>query len=320
MSSAAFPCRWLLVLAAVALSAAACGGPELVLSPDPARGVAGADGPFGVLTASRTVRVRGDEPLVTHLAVPTRDGEAPSRGPAAILIHGGFVDATRSAWLAAHLASRGLVVAVPENALGLAFFSPGNAPEMLDALRRDAATHDELLENAVDDGPALVAGHSLGGVVASSVWHTQPAQFSHLALFASIPNPDEDVGERTDGRVLSLAGGGDGRIGVDEVVAGAEQFRAPTTVAVVDTMTHFQWVDDVTESEIESDAEPAEDTDEVRARALVLIDALAADLRGEPTVELADGTRVSPAELLESPSLWPAGLALPARDDEGGAP
>lgn len=279
--------------------------PELVLLPDPTRGLElGEDGPYGVLLERRTARVRGDEPMGVTIAIPTLDGETPHRAPPALIIQGGLVDATRYTWMARHLASRGLVAVMPEHPLALAFFSTGNGLEALDVVRKASQRGGDFLEGAVASARGLVLGHSLGGVVAGSLWREAHGELSHLAMLASIPNPADDMGAVQGGRVVSVTGAADARIPPAEVLDGARVFSVPTQVAVVAGMTHYQWVDDVTEAEIESDAPPIADTAAVRRLGMFLVDALAQ--------HLIEGS----SDVLDAPRAWPAGL-VPAA---GGAP
>lgn len=306
LAARALPVRALTALCAVVLASSPLGcapPPDLVLEPDPARGAAlGEEGPFGVLVERRTARVRGDEPLSLVVAVPTMDGETPHRAPPALIIQGGLVEAARYEWIARHLASRGLVAILPSHGLDLAFFSTGNGLEALDVVRRASRRSGDFLEGAVASSRGLVLGHSLGGVVGTALWLDNPGELSHLVLLASIPNPSDDVGALSGGRVLSVAGGADGRITTDEVVEGAASFTASTRVAVVAGMTHYQWVDGVTETERDSDAPITVDTAATRRLGMFLVDAMVADL--------VEGH----SDVLDLPSIWPAGLAPPPGD------
>jgi predicted dienelactone hydrolase len=278
--------------------------PTLLLPHDDARtGVFGEDGAFGALLVEHTFRVRGDRGLDADIVAPTVDDVDVADGPFApvLLVQGGAVSVERYHWLAQHIASRGFVVVAPHHALDLAFFSQGDGLDALRALSRLSDDDDSALAGRVARAPALAIGHSLGGVVASNAFAEDTGGVTHLVLLAAVPNPGVDVG-RTDGRVLSVAGGNDGLIPVDEVVEGAAEFAATTTVAVVEGMTHFQLTDEPTDENLRREGTRADvDTDVARRRALTLVDAMLADLEGD----------VLAAAVLDDPARWPEGVVLP---------
>lgn len=290
----------------VLLASLACAPePALLLGHDASRvGAPGDDGPHGSLLLSRAFRVRGDRVVDTDVIAPTDDDATVARGPfpPVLLVQGGSVTVERYHWLATHIASRGFVVVAPHHALDLAFFSQGDGLDALTALRRASDNDgDGDLGGRVDDGPALSIGHSLGGVVASNAFAGDEGGVTHLVLLSAVPNPGVDV-SRPTGRVLSVAGGNDGLIDVDEVKDGAAGFRATTTVARVDGLTHFQLTDDPTDENLEREgATSTLSVAEARRRALFLVDAMLADLRRDP-----EGAR-----LLDDPATWPEGVVVP---------
>ncbi|MBM4279335.1 MAG: hypothetical protein FJ137_00770 [Deltaproteobacteria bacterium] len=304
MSSASS--RWrLAALAALVFAGFGCAPPPTLLLPhDDARiGAPGDDGSWGALLVPRALRVRGDRAVAVDIVAPTEDDVTVARGPfpPALLVQGGAVTVERYHWLAAHLASRGVIVVAPHHALDLAFFSQGDGLDTLGALRRAARGNDPYLQGRVEDGPALAIGHSLGGVVASNAFAGDEAGVTHLVLLSSVPNPGVDV-TRASGRVLSVAGQNDGLISVDEVKEGAREFRAMTTVAVVEGLTHFQLTDDPTEENLEREGTTSPiATALARSRALFLVDAMLLDLNGD-----AVG-----ATLLDDPQVWVEGVMQP---------
>jgi pimeloyl-ACP methyl ester carboxylesterase len=275
----------------------------LFTKPDPARtGVFGEDGPFGALVVPRTLRVRADDALDVDLVVPTRDGAQMATGTfrLALIIQGGAVSVERYHWLGAHLASRGFVVVMPHDPLDLAFFGQGDGLDALGAVRDAGARVGDPLFGTIDARPAVVLGHSLGGVVAAKDWLAQPSDISLLVLFASYPDPGDDVTKpRPAGaRVLSLIGGHDGSAKFADVKAGAAKFAVPTTLAVVDGMTHYQFTDDPTAAELKKEGTTATvPTGVARGKALFLVDAALDDLLGRGS------------HTLDTPDIWPAGLA-----------
>jgi alpha-beta hydrolase superfamily lysophospholipase len=172
---------------------AGCAGEtSIVAMPDPsapsARASLGERGPFGVLRVPRRVRARVDAAIDVTVLVPLEaSGATTRRRPVAVLVHGGLVSPERYEWLAVHLAMRGFVVLVPAHALDLAFFEQENAIAALRVLRARPREPGDPLEGTMDDEPAAILGHSLGGVVAASLWDEHPEELDELVLFASFP-------------------------------------------------------------------------------------------------------------------------------------
>ena len=286
------------------VTAACVPEPTLLLEHDDARaGAPGDDGAFGALLLPRSLRVRGDRAVDADVVAPTADGDGVAAGPflPVLLVQGGAVTVERYHWLAAHIASRGFVVVAPHHALDLAFFSQGDGLDALAALRRAGDGDDADLGGRIADAPALAIGHSLGGVVASNAFAGDEGGVTHLVLLAAVPNPGVDV-SRTSGRVLSVAGGNDGSISAAEVEDGARAFRATTTVAVVQGLTHYQLTDDPTADNLEREGTTSPLTlDDARRRALFLVDAMLLDLQRDP----------AGAMLLDDPAAWPEGVVTP---------
>jgi len=292
-------------LVAGALASLACAPePTLLLEHDAARGgAAGDDGAFGALLLQRSLRVRGDRVVDSDIIAATDDDVSVASGPLSpvLLVQGGAVTVERYHWLAAHIASRGFVVVAPHHAFDLAFFSQGDGLDALAALRRASDGSDVELRGRVADAPALAIGHSLGGVVASNAFAGDEGGVTHLVLLSAVPNPGVDV-SRTSGRVLAVAGGNDGLISAAEVEDGAHTFRAKTTVAVVDGLTHFQLTDDPTDENLDREGTTSPlPVEEARRRALFLVDAMLLDLQRDPTG----------AQLLDNPATWPEGVVTP---------
>lgn len=277
--------------------------PELVLPPDEGASAAlGERGAYGVARLARVVRARVDDVVEVDVLAPADASGELLEGPfpVVVFIHGGLVGQRRYEWLTRHIASRGFVVVAPAHRWQLAFFEQGAGPDALAALRAIAEDEDDPLHGVMSDAPGAVVGHSLGGVIAASIWLDHPLDFDLLVLTSSIPLAGDDFASRTPGgRVLSITGGRDGRIGPEEVDEGAAQIAAsgaPTTAAVVLGMNHVQWTDEVTDDERANDDEPTVDTALARERSLYMIDAALNTLTGEPDTILAE------------PMLWPEGV------------
>lgn len=290
------------VLAAV-LAGSGCEGFVLTRSVDDAgTGAFGAEGRAGVLQLETALRVRGDRSVDVDVFLPTDDDATPrSDAPPAVVVAGGAVPATRYAWLGEHLASRGFAVVVPRFLFDLAFFDQADVPDALSGLlRRSASTDNDLLQGTVDvQAEALVVGHSLGGVVAATTFDRDP-RFGSLVLLASYPDPGSPP-TRNDGAALSVVGALDGSVDFDNLKAGALALKVPTTTAIVDDLTHFQFTDDATDAELEKEGtQSAIAADEARRPALFLIDAFAAAHHGLDADALPGG-----ADVLRDDATWP---------------
>jgi hypothetical protein len=290
--------RFIALLVTVALAGCAP-DPQLVevlaAAPD-SSGALGERGPYGAAWVRRQLSASGGRRVSADVFVPV-DVEDSGPFPPVVFLQGGLVPLPRYAWLGEHFASRGFVVVSPEHPFDLAILAGENGRVALDGLRDASADPRDALAGLVADAPALAIGHSLGGVLAADLWLTSDSsEVRHLALLASEPNPDSDVEAREDGQVVSVTGSRDERLTPAEARAGALRFAAPFVVASVEGMNHFQFTDDPTDGELETDGVATRDAVDSRRLALFLVDALAADLS-------------EPAAAFELPSEWPDGLS-----------
>lgn len=263
----------------------------------------GKNGRFGTIVGDRIFRVRGTDAVTATLTLPVDADGTILSGPPVILAQGGAVEVSRYQWLADHMASRGFVVMAPHYFANLGLFSSGDSLDVLNAVRTASLRSDDPLFDTVDaTAPALIIGHSLGGVVASKAWLTAPFDVTHAVLLASIPDDADNFEEQpnitSNRHMLSVTGSLDGLITPDEVLAGAKKFEAPTVAASVDGMTHFQFTDDPTEADLAKEEAPQVDNDTGRQRALFLVDAMLDDVRGQES-----------NSILQNPLEWPAGLS-----------
>lgn len=251
----------------------------------------------------RRVRVRVDAAIDVTVLVPVEATSAPARRrPVAVLVHGGLVSPDRYEWLAVHLATRGFVVLVPAHALDLAFFEQENAIAALRVLRDRSREPGDPLEGTMDDAPAAILGHSLGGVVAASLWDEHPEDFDELVLFASFP-AGSTMRTRSTGRALSIHGGADARVTLAQASDGVSSLATssrPATLAVIDGMNHMQIADRVSASEAAAAGTASIDEATARARLRWLVDALL-----WPRVGGAD-------DALADDSDWPDGVTREA--------
>ncbi|MFT4979051.1 MAG: putative dienelactone hydrolase, partial [Myxococcota bacterium] len=168
----------------------ACAAPSgpgaLVLSP-------GEEGPFGAAWVQLRAQARVTESIWVEVMFPSDDSGQPAPdalpAQAVVLVQGGLVEASRYRWLAAHAAARGYVVISADHPADLAFFAAGNGLAALEAVEDGGGILDGLVEPG---GPAAVAGHSLGGVVASILWAAD-TRFDGLISMASYPADGTDV-------------------------------------------------------------------------------------------------------------------------------
>ena len=266
----------------------------MLLPPDAERvGALGELGPFGVSEGTRSLGG-----VDTDVYRPFLDGDEAAVPRAAFLfVQGGFVTTERYAWIAMHVASRGSVAIVPHTLFDLAFFSQDAPAKSLAGARAASADSGDTLFGLLGDAPAVIAGHSLGGVVAAKSWNAaEPTDVSSLALLASEPD-GADVFVRA-GRVISLVGSRDEKETVAKAVAGAAAFP-DADVVVVDGMNHYQLTDDPSDSELSGDGAASVERDVARQLVLTFVDALIDDADARAAYPFADATA------------WPAGTSAP---------
>jgi pimeloyl-ACP methyl ester carboxylesterase len=242
---------------------------------------------------SDAIRVRGDAFVQTDVYVPLGLDAA---APAVVMVQGGAVAADRYSWLGKRLAASGFVAIHPYHTADLAFFSAGNAGDALSTVRQLSESESHPLSGRVSTARASIMGHSLGGVVASGAWLDRPDLFEHLVLLASYPDPAADLSrDSIDGdRVVAIVGGQDPSVTVEQSADGIAGISATQTVAIVEGVSHYQFVDEPSADELEDDGTPAVELQVAHDRIYFLVDAL---LR-------------NPAAL-DDPSGWPEGVVAP---------
>ncbi len=275
--------RFLLLIVSLLL-AAGCSFPEFEVSP-------ATDGPYSVSRYSDTIRVRGDEVVETDFYLPASG----ARRGTVVFIQGGAVEAERYSWIGEALAGRGYVSIHPHHPTELALFSSSNGAHVLKTARRMSARNGSPLTGRISSDRAVVIGHSLGGVVAASLWVNFPEEFADAVILASFPagglDPERD-GEPED-RVVSIVGGEDPRVSVDEAAEGLDQLGGGT-LAVVEGVTHYQFGDFVTDAEAEKDGTPGVTFEEAHDRIFFLVESLLED-----------------PDRLDAPESWPEGVVAP---------
>lgn len=292
----------LMLLVLVLLPACSPEPPTELLEVDRRRtGGLGELGVWGAYLHQRTFRVRVDESVDVDVIVP--GGPAPS--PPVLLLPGGNVDIERYHWLGVHMASRGFAVIAMHSPLFI-LLEQGNIFDAFRAVRAVAQDPDDPLYQVVaPDAPALVIGHSLGGVSAAKLWASQPEDVSHVVLICSTTDSADDYSTRPlllgGERALSVIGSADKRVPEQDARDGIATFPVPVTFAAVQGMNHYQVVEDPTESELATDNAPTIEEEQARFLTTFIIDAMLEDFRGQTPDELED------------PSSWPAGLVNLAR-------
>jgi pimeloyl-ACP methyl ester carboxylesterase len=261
-----------------AASLACLPAPTLMVPPDATRvGGLGSDGPHGAAWWQRTVRVRGDRAIdIDVIAAADDDADPlPAQHPV-LFVHGGAAPAARYHWLARHLATRGHVVILPHFLFDLPFFADANVEDAF----RAVATGDDIdveLAGVVGDEDAAIMGHSLGAVVAAGAFDRSDL-FGSLVMVSGYPDPGSTP-TRRDGFALSLVGDRDGLVDVAEVQSGLEALQTTSAGAVVSGLTHYQFTDDPSPSELAREGTEGDDLALVRRRTLFLLDAVVEDPR-----------------------------------------
>lgn len=227
--------RWMSPVFAM-LGALALAGCDLAA---PRSGVPVAD---GVAMARFEVRARSTDVVDVRVVFPADASGQPSAGPhpAVVFVQGGFVGVERYAWQAQALARAGYVVAMPRHELDLAFFAIENGDEARKLLVTPPP--GSLLDGLVDGARIAVAGHSLGGVVATKL--ALGGDFNALVLEASYPDSaDVEALKTFTTPSLSLAGANDCSAPLEKVRSGWDALPSPTALSVVGGMTHYQFTD-----------------------------------------------------------------------------
>ena len=157
--------------------------------------------------------------------------------PAVVFIQGGAVETADYAWQAQLLVKAGYVVALPKHPLNLAFFSIANGEAARQLL---VEPQRSVLSGLVDAKRIAVAGHSLGGVVATKL--ALHGGFKAIALEASYPDSADDAKLPSLGiPSLSLAGEKDCSAPLESVKAGWQKLPMPTALVVMSGATHYQF-------------------------------------------------------------------------------
>ncbi|MCY1083540.1 alpha/beta hydrolase family protein [Archangium lansingense] len=256
--------------------------------------------PTPVAEAFFEVRARHTDLVSVRVLFPSDAEGRPARPadgsplPALVLVHGGFVPPEDYLWLAESLAARGYVVAMPSHPLDMPLSAIDNgrfAHELL-----TSPPEDSLLEGLVHPTRIAVAGHSLGGVVATKL--ALDGGFAALALLASYPDPaDLDRLPSLAVPSLSLAGELDCLSDLPRVRADAALLPSPSVLAVLEGVTHFQFTAS-DQRDIEDGCAPAIPLDTAHERiAEVLTLFLNAALTGQGTgaddIRQVPGTEVT---------------------------
>lgn len=197
--------------------------------------------------------------LLLLACTPDYDHFGPEAGPPVVLIQGGKVERHRYHWLAEILGDEGYSVLVPQYPRDLAIYGTER-------------THRSLVEarelGLVNDEPAILVGHSLGGTVGAYQWVDYPEDYAELVMLASWPARRLDVSR--DERVLELVGSEDG----EPISTFEERTEGFTdlTFHVIDGMTHYDWTDGTTDREINKQGTTStRPMDETRAEAVDLL-------------------------------------------------
>lgn len=202
--------------------------------------------PVAIATFER--RVRHTDLLAIEIVFPANADGTPRkdlqnrRWPAVVLVQGSGVDTKRYHWLAAALAQRGYVVALPTHPLELAIFEADNASVARDLLA--FAPEGSLLEGLVERERIAIAGHSHGGVVA--VKSALSGGYGAVALLGSAPDAADTARfSRTGYPTLLVAGDRDCKAS-PESIEEASRGGVPgiNALAILEGVSHSQFTDD----------------------------------------------------------------------------
>lgn len=141
-----------------------------------------------------------------------------------IIYPGGRVDYRAYAPVARAIAMHGYLVVIPPVPLNLAFLDVNKAAEIMLAF-------PEIKQWAV-------AGHSLGGVAASSFASAHPDRVQGIAFWASYPAGDMHT---FPGAVVSISGSNDGLSTPDKIQASKANLTPQAVYVVIDGGNHSQF-------------------------------------------------------------------------------
>lgn len=196
----------------------------------------------GVGLATFETRTNGSDLVQVDVVFPI-DGSGHATGsgrPALVFVQGGFVTPDQYRWQAERLATEGYVVAMPHHLLDLAFFEVDNGAAARELL---VSPPHSLLTGLVDPTRIAVAGHSLGGVVASKL--AVEGHFQALVIEASFPDSADDKAlPNLHIPSLSMAGSKDCSAKFELVEAGWNKLQSPTALLVLSGLTHYQFTGD----------------------------------------------------------------------------
>lgn len=143
-----------------------------------------------------------------------------------ILFQGAKVDAKAYSLLARSLAEKGYLVTIIDNSIDLPILSKNKA--------------NEIIKNNLNIKDWVIGGHSLGGVVASSVIVDNP-NIDALLLLASYPAGDEL--KNSDQKVLSIWGSKDGVMNFESFMKAKSKLPVDTTFVEIEGANHSQFGD-----------------------------------------------------------------------------
>lgn len=137
---------------------------------------------------------------------------------------GGRVDPKSYIPLAINISKQGITTFIPKMSLNLAVFSPNKALE--------------IIKKFPEIKKWFIAGHSLGGAMASKVVFENPNTFEGLILNASYPAKNNSLRNR-DIKVLSIYGSRDGN--VQDIEINNKYLPANTEFLVIQGGNHAQF-------------------------------------------------------------------------------
>jgi hypothetical protein len=148
-----------------------------------------------------------------------------------IIYPGAFVEPRSYAPAAHALADEGVFVAIVPMPFSLAIFGSNRA--------------DGVIEDHPEINDWVIAGHSLGGVMAARYTSNHPDTIGGLALWASYPEDGEDLSSWT-GETTSIFGTLDGLTSLEDIEDSRARLPGDTSFVPIDGGNHayFGWYGD----------------------------------------------------------------------------
>jgi dienelactone hydrolase len=173
------------------------------------------------MNSTEKVVVKEDEKWISFFPVQETDETG------VIFYPGGRVEPDAYAPLAKKVAEKGVPFVIVKMPLNLAVLSPNKAEKVI---------------KRMNDRAWVIAGHSLGGVMAARFVKENPDDAAGLILMAAYPAEEDDL-TSFKGEVLTLEGQLDGVINEEELTASDMLLPSQTNTIIIQGGNHSQFGD-----------------------------------------------------------------------------